>query len=73
MSIHCRKYCLEAIRLSERLVQLVQDAYIAGCDQGANLVFYGFIFDLSSRIRLEAGKRLEEMEAEESLKQSPSS
>jgi hypothetical protein len=68
LSTQCRKYCLEAIRLSEDLVRLARDAYAAGCDQDANLVFFGIIFDTGSKIRLEAEKRLKEIEVEESPK-----
>jgi hypothetical protein len=68
LSTQCRKYCLEAIRLSKELVRLAQDAYAAGCDQDASLVFFGIVFDTGSKIRLEAEKRLKEIEVEESLK-----
>ena len=68
MSTQCRKYCLEAIRLSEELVRLAQDAYASSCDQDANLVFFGIIFDTGSTIRLEAEKRLREIDVEESLR-----
>lgn len=66
MTSKCRKYCLEAIHLSERLIQLAHDAE-AGCDQDASLVLFGLILDTGSRIRLEAEKRLREIEVEESL------
>jgi hypothetical protein len=54
--------------LSKELVRLAQDAYAAGCDQDASLVFFGIVFDTGSKIRLEAEKRLKEIEVEESLK-----
>ncbi len=72
MTIKCRKYCLEAIRLSEKLIQLAHDAN-AGCDQNASLVLFGIILDTGSRIRLEAQKRLREIEAEASHKNLPAS
>lgn len=67
MTSKCRKYCLKAIRLSEKLIRLAEDAN-AGCDQDASLVLFGIILDTGSRIRREAEKRLREIEAEESHK-----
>lgn len=67
LTTKCRKFCLEAIRLSEKLIRLARDAN-AGCDQDASLVLFGIILDTGSKIRLEAEKRLKEIELEESLK-----
>jgi hypothetical protein len=67
LTTKCRKYCLEAIRLSEKLIRLAQDAN-AGCDQDASLVLFGIILDAGSKIRLEAEKRLKEIVLEESHK-----
>lgn len=67
MTSRCRKYCIEAIRLSEELIRLAHEAN-AGCDQDASLVLFGIVLDTGSRIRLEAKKRLREIEAEESHK-----
>ena len=64
MSSECRKYCLEAIDLSERLVQLAYAAN-SGCDHNGCLVLFGIILDTGSRIRFEAEKRLREIEGEE--------
>ena len=62
MTSACRKYCLEAIQLSETLIQLASDGN-AGCDDDRCLVLFGIILDSASRIRLEAYKRLKKLEA----------
>jgi hypothetical protein len=66
LTTKCRKFCLEAVRLSEKLIQLARDGN-ASCDQDANLMLFGLILDAGSIIRLEAEKRLKEIEVEESL------
>jgi hypothetical protein len=63
MESACRKYCLEAIQLSEELLKLAQDAH-SDCDDDRCLVFFGIILDSASRIRLEAAKRLKKLEVE---------
>jgi len=63
MKSACRKYCLEAIQLSERLIRLAHDGN-AGCDDDRCLVLFGIILDSASRIRLESEKRLKALEAE---------
>ena len=62
----CRKYCLDAIQLSESLIRLA-DAGNAGCDHDACLVLFGIILDSGSRVRREAEKRLTEIDAGEHL------
>jgi len=57
----CQKYCLEAIKLSEKLIQLSDDGN-ANCDHDACLVLFGIILDTGSKIRREAEKRLKEIE-----------
>ncbi len=70
MTATCRKSCLDAIDLSERLIRLAHDA-TAGCDHDACLVFFGILLDTGSKIRLEAEKRLMEIGLEELLKLPP--
>jgi hypothetical protein len=67
LTTECRKYCLEAIRLSEKLIQLAHDANF-GCDHESSLVLFGMVLDAGSSIRREAEKRLNEIEAEAHLK-----
>jgi hypothetical protein len=62
MTSACRKYCLEAIELSEKLIKLSQDAH-ADCDDDHSLVLLGIILDSASKIHLEAEKRLKSLEA----------
>jgi hypothetical protein len=59
----CRKYCLEAIELSEKPIKLSQDAH-ADCDDDQCLVLFGIILDSASKIRMAAEKRLNKLEAE---------
>ena len=61
MTSACREYCLEAIQLSETLIQLAHDGN-AGCDDDRCLVLFGIILDSASKIRLEAEKRLKTLE-----------
>jgi hypothetical protein len=63
MTFACRKYCLEAIELSEKFLQLANDGN-AGCDDDRCLVLFGIILDSASKIRLEAEIRLKMLEAE---------
>jgi hypothetical protein len=63
MTSPCRRYCLEAIKLSERLIQLAHDGN-SGCDDNPCLVLFGVILDSASKIHLEAEKRLKILEAE---------
>ena len=58
----CLKYCLEEIELSEKPIYLSQDAQ-HDCDENKSLVLFGMIMDSASKIRLEAKKRLNELEA----------
>ncbi len=63
MTFVCRKFCLEAIQLSEKLIQLAQDGH-TGCDDDRCLVLSGIILDSASKIRLETEKRLKTLEAD---------
>ena len=56
----CRKFCLEAIELSEKLIKLSQSAQIE-CDDTKSLVFFGIVLDSASKIRLKAKKRIDEL------------
>ena len=62
MTASCRKYCLEAIVLSNALIRLAHDGN-AGCDNDACLVLFGIILDTGARIGREAQKRLKEIDA----------
>ena len=62
MTSACRKYCLEAIQLSEKLLQLSKDAH-SDCDDDQCLVLFGIILDSASKIRREAEKRLKILKA----------
>ena len=70
MPSECRKHCLEAIQLSEKLIQLAHDGN-AGCDEDPCLVFFGIILDTGSRIRREAEKRLKQIETAEQPEKPP--
>jgi len=59
----CRKYFLEAIQLSEKLIQLGNDAQ-CDCNDDRCLVLFGIILDSASKIRLEANIRLKILESE---------
>ena len=59
----CRKYCQEAIELSQKLLT-VADAGHSSCDHDACLVLFGIILDSASVIQREANKRLKLLEAE---------
>ena len=72
MTISCRNYCLEAIKLSEILIRMADEGN-AGCDHDACLVFYGILLDSGSRIRREAEKRLQEINAGDHPDEKPSS
>jgi hypothetical protein len=63
MTFACRKYCLEAIQLSEKLLKLSQDAH-SDCDDDHCLVLFGIILDSASKIRRETEKRLKILAAE---------
>ena len=63
MTSACREYCVEAIQLSEKLIQLAHKAN-AGCDEDRCLVLFGIILDSASKIRLESEKRLKSLEVE---------
>jgi hypothetical protein len=62
MTSACRKFCLEAIQLSERLIQLAQDGN-AGCNDDRCLVLFGIILDSASKIRKETEKTLKTLGA----------
>ena len=57
MTSSCRKYCLEAIQLSDKLIKLSYDGN-AGCDDDRCLVLFGIILDSAYKVRQEAEKRL---------------
>jgi hypothetical protein len=63
MTSACQKYCLEAIQISETLLQLAHDGN-ADCDDDRCLVLFGIILDSASKIRRESEKRLKILEAE---------
>jgi hypothetical protein len=67
MTSDCRKYCLEAIQLSETLLQLADDSN-ADCDDDRCLVLFGIILDSAAKIRLAAEKRLKNLEVETAKK-----
>jgi hypothetical protein len=60
----CRKYCLDAIHLSEQLIQLAHNGNVS-CNHDPCLVLFGIILDAGSRIRRDAEKRLKEIDAGE--------
>ena len=62
MTSACRKYFLETVQLSEKLIKLANDAQ-SDCDDDRCLVLFGIILDSASKIRLEAEKRLKTLEA----------
>ena len=59
----CRKYFLETIQLSEKFIQLANEAQ-SDCDDDRCMVLFGIILDSASKIRLEAEKKLKILEAE---------
>ena len=59
----CRKYFLEAVQLSEQLIELANVAQ-SDCNDDRCLVLFGIILDSASKIRLEAELRLEILAAE---------
>ena len=59
----CRKYFLEAIQLSEQLIQLANEGQF-DCDDDRCMVLFGIILDSASKIRLEAEIRLKMLAAE---------
>lgn len=63
MTSACREYCIEAIQLSERLLQLTHDGH-ADCDDDRCLLLFGIILDSASKIRAAAEKRIESLEAD---------
>ena len=63
MTSACRKYCLEAIQLSEQFIKLANDAQ-SDCDDDRCMVILGIVLDSASKIRLEAEIRLKILEAE---------
>ena len=63
MKSTCRKYCLEAVHISEKLLQLTHDGH-ADCDDDRCLLLFGIILDAASKIRLEATERLKTLEAD---------
>ena len=69
MTATCRKYCLEAIQLSDRFLKLTHDGH-ADCDDDRCQVLFGIVLDAASKIRLEAEKRLKGIEVEEHLEKS---
>jgi hypothetical protein len=62
MTTACQKYCLEVFELSEKLIKLSQSGQIF-CDDTKCLVFFGIVLDSASKIRLEAKKRLGELQS----------
>ena len=72
MTSACRKYCLEAIQLSETLIQLAHDGSSA-CDDDRCLVLFGIILDSGSKIHREAEKRLKAIEIQKNFVKSPHS
>jgi hypothetical protein len=63
MTSACRKYFLETIQLSEKLLQLAHDGH-GDCDDDRCMVLFGIILDSASKIRLEAEKKLKLLEME---------
>ena len=63
MTSPCRQYCLEAIQLSEKFLELAHDGH-ADCDDDRCMVLFGIILDSASKIRLEAEIRLKMLAAE---------
>jgi len=58
MAPECRKYCLQAVHLSEQLIRL---AHKSGdvCNDDRCQVLFGIVLDSASKIRLETQKVLE--------------
>ena len=63
MTSSCRKYCLEAIQLSERFLQLTHDGH-ADCNVDRCQLLFGIVLDAASKIRLEAEKMLKKLETD---------
>ena len=63
MTFACRQYCIEAIQLSEKFIQLANDGH-ADCDDDRCQVLFGIVLDAATKIRLEAEKRLKKLEEE---------
>jgi hypothetical protein len=63
MTSSCRKYCIETIQLSEKLLQLTHDGH-ADCDDDRCLLLFGIILDSASKIHLAAEKRLKNLKAD---------
>lgn len=61
MNSACRKYCLETIQFSEKLINLANNAY-SDCDDDHCLVLFGIILDSASKMRIETEKRLKHLE-----------
>ena len=61
MNSACRKYCLETMQFSEKLINISKDAY-SDCDDDHCLVLFGIILDSASKMRLETVKRLKYLE-----------
>lgn len=66
MTSPCKKYCLEAIELSEKLIKLSQDTHY-DCDNDNCLVLFGITLDSASKIHLAAEKRLNQVEAKRGI------
>ena len=62
MSSECRKYCLEAIELSEKLTYFSQNTHY-DCDDDNCLLLSDIILDSVYKIRLGAEKRRNKLEA----------
>jgi hypothetical protein len=58
MTSSCRKYCLEVIQLSDKLIQLSNDGN-AECNDYRCLVLFGIVLDSAYKLRQEAEKRLQ--------------
>ena len=61
MISECRKYCLEAIEVAEKLVKLSENGQLS-CDDHRSLVFFGILLDSAYKIRQEAEKRLSQLD-----------
>ena len=56
----CHKRCQETVQLSEKLIDVAQNAY-KDCDDDQCLVLFGTVLGSVSKLRRETEKRLEEM------------
>ena len=63
MTLACRKYLLETIKLSQHMIQLTNDAQ-SDCDDDRCMVLFGIILDSALKIQLEAEIGLEILEKE---------